>query len=66
MPAVRDADEETLIITNGFSCMEQIKQLTGRRAHHIAEVILMALEHPAPQYYQEAMRREVKSPTGRV
>lgn len=43
LPAVRQADAETLIIADGFSCREQISQATGRRALHLAEVIQMAL-----------------------
>jgi Fe-S oxidoreductase len=43
LPAVRNASSETLIITNGFSCKEQIEQTTGRTTHHIAEVVQMAL-----------------------
>ncbi|WP_110647291.1 FAD-binding and (Fe-S)-binding domain-containing protein [Salinicola peritrichatus] len=45
LPRVRDADNETLIIANGFSCREQIAQTTPRRALHIAEVLRMALHH---------------------
>jgi len=44
LPAVRKADKDTLIIANGFSCREQISQTTNRRAHHIAEVLKLALE----------------------
>ena len=43
LPAVRAADEETLIITDGFSCREQIAQTTDRTGIHLAEVIQMAL-----------------------
>ncbi|MFI5104022.1 MAG: (Fe-S)-binding protein, partial [Terriglobales bacterium] len=43
LPAVRQAPEDTLIIADGFSCMEQIEQLTGRKALHIAEVLQMAI-----------------------
>ncbi|MGH9327743.1 MAG: (Fe-S)-binding protein, partial [Terriglobia bacterium] len=43
LPAVRSAASETLIVASGFSCREQIEQLTGRRALHLAEVIQMAL-----------------------
>ncbi|HLR76137.1 MAG TPA: hypothetical protein VK106_00655, partial [Balneolaceae bacterium] len=46
LPAVREADEDTLIITNGYSCREQIEQLTDRKALHLAEVIQMALNQP--------------------
>jgi Fe-S oxidoreductase len=43
LPAVRAADEETLIVSSGFSCQQQIAQLTGRHALHIAQVLQMAL-----------------------
>ncbi len=43
LPAVREAAQDTLIITDGFSCREQIAQTTGRRALHLAQVIQMAL-----------------------
>jgi Fe-S oxidoreductase len=39
LPAVRGASAETLIVTDGFSCREQIAQNTNRRALHFAEVI---------------------------
>jgi Fe-S oxidoreductase len=44
LPMVREADAETLIIANGFSCREQIEQGTGRKTLHFAEVVKMALE----------------------
>ena len=47
LPAVRKAADDTLIIANGFSCREQISQTTNRRAHHIAEVLKLALEQRA-------------------
>jgi FAD/FMN-containing dehydrogenase/Fe-S oxidoreductase len=43
LPAVRDADRETLIVADGFSCREQIAQSTKRRALHLAEVVQLAL-----------------------
>ena len=42
LPAVRQAAPETLIASDGFSCREQIAQLTGRRALHLAEILKMA------------------------
>jgi FAD/FMN-containing dehydrogenase/Fe-S oxidoreductase len=39
LPAVRAADPGTVILTDGFSCREQISQNTGRRAVHVAEVL---------------------------
>ncbi len=41
IPEVKKADKETLIIADGFSCREQIKQLTDRRALHLAELLYM-------------------------
>jgi FAD/FMN-containing dehydrogenase/Fe-S oxidoreductase len=43
LPAVRGAAADTLIITDGFSCYQQIEGLTGRRALHLAEVLQMAI-----------------------
>ncbi|MCC6444726.1 MAG: FAD-binding protein [Armatimonadetes bacterium] len=39
IPAIRSTPEDTLIISDGTSCRQQIHQLSGRRALHIAEVI---------------------------
>jgi FAD/FMN-containing dehydrogenase/Fe-S oxidoreductase len=39
LPAVRSADPGTVIVTDGFSCREQIAQNTGKRAVHVAEVL---------------------------
>jgi FAD/FMN-containing dehydrogenase/Fe-S oxidoreductase len=44
LPSVRSAPADTLLIANGFSCREQIAQLTNRRAIHIAEVLKRALD----------------------
>jgi Fe-S oxidoreductase len=43
LPAVRAAPLDTLIISDGFSCREQIAQATNRRALHLAEVLQTAL-----------------------
>jgi Fe-S oxidoreductase len=42
LPAVRQTPQETLIVSDGFSCREQILQGTGRRAIHLAEAIQLA------------------------
>jgi FAD/FMN-containing dehydrogenase/Fe-S oxidoreductase len=42
LPAVRRAEARALIIADGFSCREQIRDLTNRRALHLAEVIRLA------------------------
>jgi FAD/FMN-containing dehydrogenase/Fe-S oxidoreductase len=51
LPAVREADPETLVIADGFSCKEQIAQGTDRRALHLAEVL--ALPDNAPRVHPE-------------
>jgi FAD/FMN-containing dehydrogenase/Fe-S oxidoreductase len=46
-PAVRAAsaaNDETIVLTNGFSCREQIEQGTGRHALHIAQLAQRALQ----------------------
>jgi Fe-S oxidoreductase len=47
LPAVRQEAPDTLIVTDGFSCREQILHATGRRALHLAEVLQLALESRA-------------------
>ncbi|MGE0405038.1 MAG: FAD-binding and (Fe-S)-binding domain-containing protein, partial [Candidatus Korobacteraceae bacterium] len=44
LPAVRNAAEKTLVVSNGFSCREQIRQGTGREALHLSEVLRMAVK----------------------
>lgn len=43
LPRVREAEASTVIIADGFSCREQIGQLTDRKAMHLAQVLQMAL-----------------------
>ncbi len=43
LPAVRKAGEETFVLTDGFSCREQIFQATGRQPVHLAELLQIAL-----------------------
>ena len=59
LPAARAAADDTLIITDGFSCREQIAQTTDRQALHVAQVLQMALRqgpegpagaHPEREY----------------
>ena len=45
LPEVRAAAKDTLVIADGFSCKEQIRQLTDRQALHIGQVISMALRN---------------------
>ena len=39
LPAVRAAAADTIVVADGFSCREQIRQSTGREAVHLAQVI---------------------------
>ncbi|MGI8952882.1 MAG: FAD-binding and (Fe-S)-binding domain-containing protein [Chitinophagaceae bacterium] len=43
LPAVRQAKKDTIIITDGFSCHEQIEQETERKGMHLAQVLQMAI-----------------------
>ncbi len=43
LPAVRKARPETVIAADGFSCRHQIRDGTGRSAHHVARVLRRAL-----------------------
>jgi Fe-S oxidoreductase len=54
LPAIRAADPSTLIITNGFSCREQIEQCTGRTTHHLAEVLQLAIAESAGEQHVES------------
>ena len=42
LPAVREATADTLIVSDGFSCREQIFQTTSRKAIHLAELLQIA------------------------
>jgi FAD/FMN-containing dehydrogenase/Fe-S oxidoreductase len=39
MPAVRAAAPETILVSDGFSCREQIRQNSPRHAVHLAEIL---------------------------
>jgi Fe-S oxidoreductase len=47
LPAVRGAAADTLVIADGFSCREQVAQLTDRRAMHLADALALALPDAA-------------------
>ncbi|MGP4042995.1 FAD-binding and (Fe-S)-binding domain-containing protein [Streptomyces sp. 2A115] len=50
LPAVRDADDDTLVLADGFSCRTQIEQCdTGRAPLHLAEALATALHAPQAQ-----------------
>ena len=50
LPAVRAAADDTLIVTSGFSCREQISQTTDREALHIAQLLKLALDEEAKRH----------------
>ena len=43
LPAVRQADDDTIIVAAGVSCRQQIKHGSGKQALHPAEVLRAAL-----------------------
>ena len=47
-PAVRAAPADTVIVSDGFSCREQISQATGRRVFHLAEILGRAVRGGGP------------------
>lgn len=51
LPAVRAAAPHDVVVANGFSCRSQIRDLTGRTAHHVATLLAerMAGDGPAPR-----------------
>ena len=53
LPALRACAPGTAVVSNGFSCREQIAQLGKRRALHVAELVA------------EAIDREARGDTGR-
>ncbi len=42
-PEIRKQPADTVILTNGFSCREQVKHTTGRATMHLAQVLAMGL-----------------------
>ncbi|MGV3529319.1 MAG: FAD-binding and (Fe-S)-binding domain-containing protein [Flavisolibacter sp.] len=53
LPAVRTANKDTLIISDGFSCREQIAQLTDRKGLHLSQVMQMALREQGKETASE-------------
>jgi FAD/FMN-containing dehydrogenase/Fe-S oxidoreductase len=59
LPAVRKAGRETVVLTDGFSCREQIEQETDRQALHLAEVLQLALEEAGAPRAGEKPERHI-------
>jgi Fe-S oxidoreductase len=71
LPAVRKAPAEKLIVTDGFSCREMIRQETDRRALHFSQVLLMAIQDgpagppgPSPEARYAAVEKTPAIPAG--
>jgi Fe-S oxidoreductase len=47
LPAVRKADADTIIVADGTSCRQQIRDGTGREALHVARLLASVLVVPA-------------------
>ena len=73
LPSVRNAPREAVIITDGFSCREQILQETDRRALHLSQILQMALRegpegpnHPLPESGYAETEKTAKLPVSVV
>jgi Fe-S oxidoreductase len=66
LPAVRKAKKSTIIIADGFSCRQQIKDGTGRWPMHPAEVLAMALDSRGSSSDTELSERHYLEPAARV
>lgn len=71
LPSVRNAPDDRLIVTDGFSCREMIRQETDRRAVHFAQVLQMAIQDgpkgpsgPFPERRYTAIERTPAVPAG--
>jgi len=48
LPAVRSAHQDSLIVADGFSCREQIQQVTGRRTLHLSQLLQIGVQANTP------------------
>lgn len=48
LPAVRKADQNTLVVADGISCRHQVHDGTQREALHVARVLAMSLDRATP------------------
>ena len=59
LPAVRRADDATLIVADGTSCRHQIKDGTEREAIHVARVLAMSLDNAKSKRYPPVQRKKL-------
>jgi len=57
LPAVRRADNKTLIVADGTSCRHQIADGAQRKALHVAQVLAMSLDR-APSSATSPLHKE--------
>jgi Fe-S oxidoreductase len=58
LPAVRRADEATLIVADGTSCRHQIKDGADRGALHVARVLAMSLDSARSRSYPSSNNKK--------
>ncbi|MDB5611192.1 MAG: lactate dehydrogenase, partial [Bradyrhizobium sp.] len=58
LPAVRRADDATLIVADGTSCRHQIEDGAGRGALHVARVLAMSLDSARSVPYSSSHAKE--------
>ncbi|MDO9559996.1 MAG: FAD-linked oxidase C-terminal domain-containing protein [Bradyrhizobium sp.] len=58
LPAVRLAEDATLVVADGTSCRHQIKDGTGRGALHVARVLAMSLDSARSTSYPCPITKE--------
>jgi FAD/FMN-containing dehydrogenase/Fe-S oxidoreductase len=58
LPAIRRADDATLVVADGTSCRHQIKDGAGRSALHVARVLAMSLDSARSTPYPSVITKE--------
>jgi FAD/FMN-containing dehydrogenase/Fe-S oxidoreductase len=58
LPAVRQADDATLIVADGTSCRHQIRDGTDRAPLHVAHVLAMSLDSARSNPYPSSVAKE--------
>jgi FAD/FMN-containing dehydrogenase/Fe-S oxidoreductase len=73
LPGVRGAADDDMIVTDGFSCREMIRQETNRTALHVAQVLQMAINEgpdgpvgPSPEERYNRMETTPRVPVSVV
>lgn len=66
LPAVRRTEPDTLVVSDGFSCREQIFQATGRHAVHLAEALAIALRQQAQRNSDTPLEQPAARDTHRM